>query len=73
MARQNFYFFFGKVSGEGEGHLKPIAIISIWKKKLTDDQRYNKPSILSSLPDTLMYVDGDFYSCDKMRNTLCTN
>lgn len=20
-----------------------------------------------------MYVDGDFYSCDKMRNTLCTN
>lgn len=52
---------------------RPIAIISRWKKKLTDDQRYNKPSILSSLPDTLMYVDGDFYSCDKMRNTLCAN
>ena len=51
---------------------RPIAIISRWKK-LTDDQRYNKPSILSSLPDTLMYVDGDFYSCDKMRNTLCAN
>lgn len=40
---------------------RPIAIISRWKKKLTDDQRYNKPSILSSLSDTLMYVDGDFY------------
>lgn len=36
---------------------KPIAVISRWKKKLADDQRYNKPSILSNLPDTLMYVE----------------
>ena len=52
---------------------KPIAIISRWKKKLIDDQRYNKPSILRNLPDTLMYVDGEFYSCDKMSLTLCTD
>ena len=52
---------------------KPIVIISRWKKKLIDDQRYNKPSILRNLPDTLMYVDGEFYSCDKMSLTLCTD
>lgn len=48
---------------------KPIVLISRWQKKMTDDQRYNKPSVLSRLPDTLMYVDKEFYAGDKMRLT----
>lgn len=49
---------------------KPIAVISRWQKKRTDDQRYNKPAVLGKLPDTLMYVDKEFYAGDKMRLTL---
>lgn len=51
---------------------KPIVVISRWQKKMIDDLRYNKPSILSKLPDTLMYVDKEFYAGDKLRCTLYT-
>lgn len=47
---------------------KPVAIISRWQKKRTDDERYNKPSILHQLPDTLMYIDEQFYASDKLRH-----
>lgn len=47
---------------------KPVAIISRWQKKSTDDDRYYKPSILHQLPDTLMYADGHFYASDKLRH-----
>lgn len=49
---------------------KPIVVISRWQKKLTDNQRYNKPSVLKNLPDTLMYIDKEFYAEDKMRLSL---
>ena len=49
---------------------KPIVVISRWQKKMTDGQRYNKPSVLRKLPDTLMYADKEFYAGDKMRLTL---
>lgn len=51
---------------------KPIVIISRWQKKMTDAQRYYKPSILRNLPDTLMYVDKKFYAGDKLKLTLYT-
>lgn len=47
---------------------KPIAIISRWQKKRTDDDRCYKPSSLHQLPDTLMFVDGQFYASDKLRH-----
>ena len=50
----------------------PIVVISRWQKKMTDDQRYNKPSILRKLPDTLMYVDKEFFAGDKLKLTLYT-
>lgn len=50
----------------------PIVVISRWQKKMTDDQRYNKPSILRKLPDTLMYVDNEFFAGDKLKLTLYT-
>lgn len=39
-------------------------------KKMTDGQRYNKPSVLRKLPETLIFVDKEFYAGDKMRLTL---
>ena len=50
----------------------PIVVISRWQKKMTDTQRYNKPSILRKLPDTLMYVDNEFFAGDKLKLTLYT-
>ena len=46
---------------------KPIGIISLWKKRNTNDIRYYKPSILSKLPDTLIYMDHKFYVGEKIK------
>ena len=46
---------------------KPIGVISLWKKRNTCDIRNYKPSILSKLPDTLIYMDNDFYVSDKIK------
>lgn len=32
---------------------------------MTNDQRYNKPSGLRKLPETLIFVDKEFYTGDK--------
>ena len=51
---------------------KPIGIVNRWQKKYVEEGRYNKPSILSKLPDTLLYVDKEFFAGDKLRCTLYT-
>ena len=50
----------------------PIGIISRWQRKYSEDSRYNKPRVLSKLPDTLIYADKEYWSADKMRFTLYT-
>ena len=51
---------------------KPIGIINRWQKKNVEEGRYNKPSILSKLPDTLLYVDKEFFAGDKLKCRLYT-
>lgn len=51
---------------------KPIGVINRWQKKYSDEGRYNKPSILSKLPDTLLYVDKEFFAGDKLSLRLYT-
>ena len=46
---------------------KTIGIIYLWKKRNTNDIRYYKPSILSKLPDTLIYMDHKFYVGEKIK------
>ena len=51
---------------------KPICIVNRWQRKKTEGNRYNKPSILKKLPDTLLYVDKEFYAGDNLRLRLYT-
>lgn len=51
---------------------KPIGIVNRWQKKYVEEGRYNKPSILSKLPDTLLYVDKEFFAGDKLKLRLYT-
>ena len=51
---------------------KPIGIVNRWQKKFVEEGRYNKPSILSKLPDTLLYVDNEFLAGDKLKLRLYT-
>ncbi|MBR3390165.1 MAG: hypothetical protein IKG83_06595 [Prevotella sp.] len=51
---------------------KLIGIVNRWQKKYTEEGRYNKPSILSKLPDTLFYVDKEFFAGDKLKLRLYT-
>lgn len=51
---------------------KPIGIVNRWQKKYLVEGRYNKPSVLSLLPDTLLYVDKEYYAGDKLRLRLYT-
>lgn len=51
---------------------KPIGIVNRWQKKYVKEGRYNKPSILSKLPDTLLYVDKEFFAGDKLKCRLYT-
>lgn len=51
---------------------KPIGIINRWQKKNRVEGRYNKPSILSRLPDTLLYIDKEFFAADKLKLRLYT-
>ena len=50
----------------------PIGVINRWQKKFSEEGRYNKPSILSKIPDTLLYVDKEFFACDKLKLRLYT-
>ena len=50
----------------------PIAVVNRWQKKYIQEGRYNKPSILSNLPDTLLYVDKEFFAGDKLKMRLYT-
>lgn len=52
--------------------IKPIGVINRWQKKYIVEGRYNKPSILSKLPDTLLYVDKEFFAGDKLKLRLYT-
>ena len=52
--------------------IKPIGIVNRWQKRYIEEGRYNKPSILSKLPDTLLYVDKEFFAGDKLRLRLYT-
>ena len=51
---------------------KPIGIVNRWQKKFKEEGRYNKPSILSKIPDTLLYVDKEFFAGDKLKLRLYT-
>lgn len=51
---------------------KPIGIVNRWQKKFKVEGRYNKPSILSEIPDTLLYVDKEFFAGDKLKLSLYT-
>lgn len=51
---------------------KPIGIVNRWQKKFVEEGRYNKPSILSKLPDTLLYVDKEYFAGDKLKLRLYT-
>ena len=51
---------------------RPIGIVNRWQKKFKEEGRYNKPSILSEIPDTLLYVDKEFFAGDKMKLRLYT-
>ena len=51
---------------------KPIGIVNRWQKKFVKEGRYNKPSVLSNLPDTLLYIDKEFFAGDKMKLRLYT-
>jgi len=51
---------------------KPIGIINRWQKKYINEGRYNKPSMLSNLPDTLLYIDKEFYAGDMLKPRLYT-
>ena len=46
---------------------KPVVIISRGLSPACDKDRYNKPSILKDLPDVLMYVDGEFFTSNKLK------
>lgn len=50
----------------------PIGVVNRWQKKYIQEGRYNKPSILSNLPDTLLYVDKEFFAGDKLKIRLYT-
>lgn len=52
---------------------KSIGIISHWYKKSDGSPRYNKPSILSNLPDVLIYSNMEFWSADKLKYSLDTS
>ena len=52
---------------------KPIGVINRWQKKHKKEGRYNKPSILSLLPDTLLYADKEFFAGDKLKLRLYTS
>lgn len=52
---------------------KPIGVINRWQKKYVEEGRYNKPSVLSKLPDTLLYVDKEFFASDKLKLRLYTS
>ena len=51
---------------------KPIGIVNRWQKKFKEECRYNKPSILSAIPDTLLYVAKEFFAGDKLKLRLYT-
>ena len=51
---------------------KPIGIVNRWQKKHKEEGRYNKPSILSKIPDTLLYTDKEFFAGDKLKLRLNT-
>lgn len=51
---------------------KPIGVVNRWQKKYIEEGRYNKPSILSKLPDTLLYVDKEYFAGDKLTLRLYT-
>ena len=52
---------------------KPVVVISRGQRKFSDEERYNKPSVLSKLPDVLMYVDNKFYVSEKLKYVLDTS
>ena len=52
--------------------IKPIGVINRWQKKYRNEGRYNKPSLLSNLPDTLLYIDKEFYAGDMLKPRLYT-
>lgn len=45
----------------------PIVVISRWQKGKKEEARLNKPSILSKLPDTILYADDEFWTSNKLR------
>ena len=52
--------------------IKPIGIINRWQKKYVDENRYNKPTGLLKLPDTLIYVDKEFLVSNNLKLRLYT-
>lgn len=52
---------------------KPIGIINRWQKKYHEEGRYNKPSVLSKLPDTLLYIDKEYFADEKLKVRLYTS
>ena len=46
---------------------KPIGIISRWQKRYNGNHRYNKPRILSSLPDVLLYENDEFWNAGRIK------
>jgi len=49
---------------------RPVVVISRWQKKYTTDSRINKPRILSQLPDTILYADGEFWTAGKLKKSI---
>lgn len=51
---------------------KPIGVINRWQKKYLEEGRYNKPSVLSKLPDTLLYIDKEYFAGENLKVCLYT-